>query len=597
MRRHPWTAKAFPVIEGLLGFLVVLGIGALILRLVMPGSGDRAAESGQSTALPTEAVATELPTPECNTKMPTARPTATPAPTPEPTATPVTVNGLPEEYFYQEAAPGTAESDPKQNGLTTEKVYTEHGAVDHYVREDEVRMGPSSEYSALEGVTTFRGSNYRDGGAWGTIPESPSGMSIVWKNKISGLDSWSGVGWTGQPSIVRWSDEQKAMMNIRAEKKAVEGLTEVLYATLDGHIYFMDLADGEATRKPIDIGAPIKGSLSVDPRGVPLLYCGQGIYDVKGRRVDCGTRIWSLVDQSLLFFLNGKDDRALRPWRAFDCSPLVDGASDTMLTCGENGVFYTVKLNTELTSSSVSIDPEVVRYVYKQSMEGKLGSENSLAIYSHYAYFATNIGIIQCVDINTMELVWSFFGLDDIDASLVIEVEDDGRVALYAANELDDRGKRGTSQMFKLDALSGELLWHVDSAELYQHNDNGGGSFATPAVGKGELGDLVYFHVCRTVDTGAILYALNKDTGEIVWSYEMGNYGWSSPTCLYTPSGKGYVLAGSSSGLLRLFDGLTGEVVTSIDLDSNIEGTPAVFDDMIVIGTRSAWIYGIRISA
>ena len=37
---------------------------------------------------------------------------------------------------------------------------------------------------------------------------------------------------------------------------------------------------------------------------------------------------------------------------------------------------------------------------------------------------------------------------------------------------------------------------------------------------------------------------------------------------------------------MRLCDGLTGQDIASIDLGANIEGSPAVFDDMFVIGTR-----------
>ena len=114
-------------------------------------------------------------------------------------------------------------------------------------------------------------------------------------------------------------------------------------------------------------------------------------------------------------------------------------------------------------------------------------------------------------------------------------------------------------------------------------------------MGKGDLSRLVFFHVCRTREGEGILYALDKATGEIVWSLPLGAHGWSSPTCLYTASGKGYVLVGSADGTLRLLDGLTGEEAASIELRGNIEGTPAVFDDMIVVGTRSCKIYGIRI--
>ena len=218
-----------------------------------------------------------------------------------------------------------------------------------------------------------------------------------------------------------------------------------------------------------------------------------------------------------------------------------------------------------------------------------------MAIYNNYVYFATNTGVIQCVDLNTMSLVWSFAAKDDIDASLVIEVQDDGLVALYAANELDRRGHSGKSQMFKLNALTGELLWSRDTDPLRHRDDNGGGSFATPAVGKNDLSGLVFFHVCRTRQGEGMLYALDKATGETVWSLSLGAHGWSSPTCLYTKSGKGYVLVGSANGKLRLVDGLTGQETASIKLRGNIEGTPAVFDDMIVVGTRSCRIYGIKI--
>ena len=533
----------------------------------------------------------------------TPAPTATPGVTPEPTATlepapelarKAAPDALDAVVFRQTASPGAEYADPAQNNLLsmTQAYEAEGGGYG-----DEIHMGSSAEYAQVEGVTTFRGSNYRDGGAYGEIPESPTRMSVIWNRPVGSIDTWGGVGWTGQPSIVRWPADLRSGMNLNEDKKQKDGLTEVLYATLDGHIYFMDLEDGADTRPAIGIGAPIKGSLAVDPRGLPLLYCGQGIYEINGKKVACGTRIWSLIDQQQLYFLNGSDPVALRGWFAFDCSPLVDGDTDTMITCGENGVLYKVKLNSREYAGGIAVEPSVVRYVYQQTKGGKLGTENSMAVYNNYAYFATNVGIIQCVDLNTMALVWCYDTGDDLDASLVIEPEADGLVGLYASNELDKRGNSGSCQMLKLNALTGELLWRRDSDPIYQDDENGGGSFATPAVGKGTLSDLVYFHVCRTVESQGMLYALDKRTGETVWTRSMGRYGWSSPTCLYSPSGAGYVLVGSSDGHLWLLDGLTGGEVADVELKGNIEGTPAVFDDTIVVGTRAGYIYGIRICA
>ncbi len=527
--------------------------------------------------------------------QPTAQPTDAPAVTApaEPAATAPAENPS-DPLYHQPAVAGVDYADPAVNKLLRNTRVIDD-KTDLFAANADIHMGASDEYSALEGVTTFRGSNYRDGGAYGLIPDYPSRLQIVWQKQIRGLDEWSGVGWTGQASVVRWPAELREQMNINRAKKDKDGLTEVFYATLDGHIYFLDLADGQETRKAINVGAPIKGSLAVDPRGVPLLYCGQGIYDVGGERVPCGTRVWSLIDQKLLYFIDGKDKYAHRKWQAFDCSPLVDGATDTLITAGENGVLYKVKLNTEQRDGSVSVHPTVTRYTYEQTAEGKLGTENSIAVYNNYVYFATNIGIIQCVDLNTMKLVWSFNARDDIDASLVIEPEGDGLVALYGTNELDKRGHDGTCQMFKLNALTGELLWKQDSDKIHQNDDNGGGGFGTPAVGKGELSNLVFFHICRTKDSNGMLYALDKQTGETVWARSMRSHGWSSPTCLYSANGKGYVLLGSYNGKLCLFDGLTGALAAQVELRGNIEGTPAVFDDMIVVGTRSCLIYGIRI--
>ena len=598
-RRHPRARRVVPVAAATLCILLAVGLVSLLVSASLPRRAGRTVPRVEVAAPPLNTMERPSANASGGTAAPVAtltvrrtatpRPTATPEPEPEPT--------VDDSIYHQPAAPVTSYADPAKNKLVTKtKVYGKGKGNGPFIdADDEIRMGSSDEYASVEGVTTFRGTNYRDGGVYGVIPENPSKLSLVWTRRIHGIDEWTGVGWTGQASLVRWPDELREQMNLVGEKKYKAGLVEVLYATLDGHIYFLDLDDGQKTRHSIDIGAPIKGSLTVDPRGVPLLYCGQGIYVVHGKRVPCGTRIWSLIDQNLLYFLDGRDKEALRTWEAFDCSPVVDSRSDTMITAGENGVLYKLKLNTRQYTGGIEIDPTVTRYVYKQNKDDKLGTENSVAVYDKYVYFASNSGIIQCVDLNTMSLVWSVDAQDDIDASLVIEPESDGVVALYATNELDKRGHKGTCQMIKLNALTGELLWKRDSDPIHHTDDNGGGGFGTPSVGKGKLSNMVYFHICRTRKTKGVLYALDKQTGKTIWTKSLGSHGWSSPTCVYTASGKGYVLIGSASGVLRLLDGLTGEEVASVKLKGYIEGSPAVFDDMIVIGTRSSRIYGIRV--
>jgi hypothetical protein len=96
-------------------------------------------------------------------------------------------------------------------------------------------------------------------------------------------------------------------MNINQDKKKKPDLKEVIYATLDGNIYFLDLEDGKPTRTPIRTGVPHKGSVAVDPRGYPLLYAGQGIPQVAGKNVPIGYRIFNLITFFLLISIRNCD--------------------------------------------------------------------------------------------------------------------------------------------------------------------------------------------------------------------------------------------------------------------------------------------------
>ena len=563
---------------GVLVFVAVVAALALLLALLL-----RALLGGGTDAGVTPAVS---PTATVDAVV-TATPGAATAPAATATPVPTVGPGL--------RSAGDVVSPPSQFGL--ESIAVQNGErVDAYARTPEIHMGLSGEYTDVEGVTTFRGNNYRDSAAYGNIPDDPEELEIVWSVAVSQIDDWGGVGWTGQCAIVRWPEEVVRIMNVRGEKKGGP-LTEVIYATLDGRVYFLDLYDGQATRPATNIGAPIKGSVTVDPRGYPLLYVGQGIPEANGRSVDIGTRIFSLIDQQLLFFLDGDDSFAQRSWYAFDAAPLVDGKTDTMLQVGENAILYLVKLNTDYDpeAGTISIDPKVDRYVFRSRVSDQPGMENSLAVYNDYGYFVDNSGLLQCVDLNTLTCVWAGDTGDDTDATIVLEEEADGTVALYTATEREHSASYDeNAYLRKINALTGEMLWKLP-VKVYTSEGNEGGSFATPALGKGELGDLIFAHMTRTPDDGATLMAVDKESGEVVWRVAMGSGGWSSPVCVYDASGKGYVLVGSSSGALRLYDGRTGRIISICDLEGNIEGSPAVFEDMLVVGTRGKRIFGVRI--
>lgn len=478
-------------------------------------------------------------------------------------------------------------------------VYVDYERADGYTRPEQMTFGLGEDYTDLEGVITFRGNNFRENASYGTAALAEKDFEIIWKNRIGSIDSgyavWSGVGWNGQPVMVRWSDEMRQMMNIKEEYKSDSELVEVIYGALDGNIYFLDARTGEYTREPIELGYPIKGSVSIDPRGYPLLYVGQGISKANGHTGSIGWRVYNLLNQEHMYLLNGHDELRFRTHGSFDGVCLLDAETDTIVEGGENGIFYTIKLNTlfDPAAPSISIDPVVTLYRYESAISDELGFENSVAAYGQYAYLVDNSGLMSCFDLNTMTPVWLFDVGDDTDASIALEPQSDGLIALYTANEVDKQGSSGLSTIRKLDALSGEELWNF-SVECRSDGDNGGGAFASPALGKNQLSDLIYFNICRT-SGGGTLYAFDKQSGAIVWQQSTQRYSWSSPVIVYNEAGEGVVVLGNSGGMIRMYDGRTGEQLSEIEIDGNMEGSPAVFDDMLVIGTRDCNIYGIRI--
>ena len=103
--------------------------------------------------------------------------------------------------------------------------------------------------------------------------------------------------------------------------------------------------------------------------------------------------------------------------------------------------------------------------------------------------------------------------------------------------------------------------------------------------------------VSRTGDPSyGVLACIEKETGEVVWEHR-AIYAWSSPVCLYTEDGDGRVIYCSCDGNMYLLDGKSGEVLYTFSLSNGaIEASPAVYENMAVVGTRAGKIWGLRLS-
>lgn len=521
----------------------------------------------------------------------------TPTPTPEPTPTPV---GLPD--FKPHSVDGT---EPERL-ISSTAIMVDGEVIEQYESDYEINFDMPERYTELEGIVTFRGDNFRSGAAYGTAAVSSKTLTKVWSKSTSGLSDtdgiyWSGSGWTGQPLIVKWPEATRknisAMYDWAREK---EGLVEVIYATLDGHVYFYELTSGEYTREPLNLGFNYKGAGALDPRGYPILYVGSGVDSVNGRS---RVKVVNLIDNSVMFEFGHNETFANRGWHMFDSSPLVSAETDQLIYPGENGILYIIHLNTKYNEQTgeLSVDPDnIVKWKYNGVRNGSrywLGVESSAAIINNYIFLADNGGNLMCLDLNTLELVWVQDVLDDTNCSPVVDVED-GHPYIYISTSFH-YGWRSYSTaaipIFKIDAETGEIVWRTDYT-CYTVQDLSGGVQGTIAVGKNKLSDMIFVPIARTPGASSgTLAALKKDTGEVVWEKETSMYSWSSPVDFYDADGNGYLLYCNSGFNMFLIDGKTGEQLDYMNLGGNIEASPAMYGNYAVVGTRAMRTYCIQV--
>jgi len=460
-------------------------------------------------------------------------------------------------------------------------------------------------------------------------------LEIVWQTsmpesikRVNSDRSWFGSGWTGQPLIVKWDKEMLSKMNILDSKRNEDELVEVILGTEGAMIYFVDLKDGKPTRQKVSVPWCLKGAGALDPRGYPLYYVGSGDISAAGPGENM---IFSLIDTQKIYAYGENDDFRDRTWQAFDPSTIVHAATDTITYASETNVIYQFTLNTkyDAQAGTISINPSDIfkwkyttdrsRKVYSSksdpaNTEVYLGIESSPAFWREYMYVADNGGNLFCINVNTFEVIWMSDTLDDTNCSPVFEVDkENGRVYIYIGTSA--RVTRNPSAniahipFWKIDAITGEKVWTADGYDCLRPSDSGGIQ-ATAALGKHDLSDLVFVPYANVVNDngrngGSWLVAYDKATGKEVWRENFGGQCWSSPVDVYDDDGKGYIVFCSASytnsegeavgGSVTLLDGRTGTILDSVEVKGHIEASPAVYNDMIVIGTRGQMLYGIKI--
>ncbi len=424
------------------------------------------------------------------------------------------------------------------------------------------------------GVTMFRGNPTRT--YYGTGPFPPSAPAEVWRfpeedplcgrSTVAGETTlWCGTGWTGQPAI--W--------------ERPDGVTELVFGAYDKAVHFLDAATGTPTRPPFPVGDIIKGSVTIDPDGHPLVYTGSRDDKLRIIALDRPepTELWSLDAAAVPGIWNND----------WDANPVI--VDDVMYEGGENGWFFAILLNRTFDDDGlVAVDPEVLVQMpgWTDELIAEVGQnvsiESSVAVFDDRAYFTNSGGRVVGVDIARIHtgeapIVFDFWAGDDIDASPVVDA--DGMLYIAVEAERGTARSEEVGQLLKLDPYAADdpLIWSVPVPPV---GSGDGGIWATPA--------LAFGYVYVPTHTGQLL-VVDAATGAVTFEDEVGPHTWSSPVVIEDM----LLVAPCESAELRAYSLARPDVPTPVwDLTPAaggcIESTPVVWNGRIYVGSRDGFM-------
>ena len=213
-------------------------------------------------------------------------------------------------------SPHCVDSTKPENLISYTNIEVNGNVLDNisdYHATSDIEFQTGDEYTDVEGIVTFRGNSFRDTAAYGHTIMKDFRLKDLWNKDTGSLSSgdtaWTGSGWTGQPLMMKWPKEIKAHMNMYEEAQNDDNLVEVIYACMDGYVYFLNLRTGEATRDPLFLGFTFKGAGALDPRGYPILYVGAGYNNNEGT---ARVFVVNLLDCSVMYTFGDNDEFSLR---------------------------------------------------------------------------------------------------------------------------------------------------------------------------------------------------------------------------------------------------------------------------------------------
>ncbi len=472
----------------------------------------------------------------------------------------------------QEAASGNAQAP--DTAPADEAAAADPGVpADSPFWSDPAGVGKPYPPGTVTGLLTFRGNPTRTFYGTGPIPRTApveawrfpkQGGMCGTSDDGGGPETWCGTGWTGQPAVFER-----------------DGRNWMVFGAYDYGVHFLDADTGAEILPTFKTGDIIKGSVTIDPDGYPLVYTGSrdNYLRVLSFDGDKPQELWKLSADAVSPVKWNND---------WDGSPLV--IDDYLFEGGENSQIHIVKLNRGYApDGSVTVKPELVFNApgwddeLLEAFGGEAVSiENSVTIFKDTLYFANSAGLVQGWDISGLaqgqdpKRVFRFWTGDDTDASIV--ADSDGMLYIGSEYEKQNARSRQVGQMMKLDPSKPDdpIVWNIVMPES-------GGVWGTPAL----------YQDVMVYDTNAgDILAVDRMTGDIRWKKKLPGPTWQSPVVI-----DGVLLQGDCSGDMHAFDmsNTTQDPpeLWTAKIGGCIESTPAVWDGKIWFGTRDGQMHAL----
>ena len=450
-------------------------------------------------------------------------------------------------------------------------------------------------YDAVPGIFTFRGNQERSAPYVGKLDGTPDSLVTVWKFytsmdlRATNHGTWGGgTGWTGQPLYVEWPDTMaESFRNDTLACATLPSNREVIFASLDGNVYFLDFETGRPSRDTISVSNPIKGTPMLDPLHWSRLYVGHGL--LADRAHGWGQLTIDLQRHRIIHRLLD-DSRAWRSWHANDASPLRVG--QFVFNVSENGTIYKWLVTPEGRRLHSSMQ-------YRIDDSVGSGFEASMSAWRNYGYVNDNHGNLVCVNLDNLRPVWRYDLGDDCDCTPVVCHEEDGTF-VYAGCEVDRHPSDSLCRFVKLDALRGDTIWTLQTVSARCNKEGkhfDGGYYASSLPGRGNCADLIFNNRVRNLEgQNGELVAIDRRTGQERYVAPLRHYAWSSPVGFLNERDEFFVLTFDTVGRCYIFDGSSGRILYSRIVGGNFESSPIVIGDEVVVGSRDGFMYKFRVT-